>query len=266
MGMDTKRCSRCGETKPLDDYHNDRSKPDGKVTTCRACLRERGLERRAQQRALRPAKVPGPRPCSRCGVVKELDEFDNSSTSWDKKTARCKACRRVYASTLRRKRGVPERPVFVDTETHKTCHTCEVLIPRLSFGSHPTICLVCMAARARDYRERHPDKVRAAFKVWSDRTDPTYFVLKEAKRRRRIEENGKFDVSRRDLSRLMHRQRHQCAVCQASLVAASHLDHVIPVSRGGRHSIGNFQYLCPPCNLRKSNMFMSEFKLRIGGD
>ena len=36
----TKRCTKCGETKSLDEFHRDRSKPLGRRPDCRACQRE----------------------------------------------------------------------------------------------------------------------------------------------------------------------------------------------------------------------------------
>jgi 5-methylcytosine-specific restriction endonuclease McrA len=39
--------------------------------------------------------------------------------------------------------------------------------------------------------------------------------------------------------------------CGRSILSGYHIDHVIPVSRGGLHEIGNLQLLTPRCNLRK---------------
>lgn len=36
-----KRCSTCGEVKPLDDFHRNRSKPDGRQAACKPCNIER---------------------------------------------------------------------------------------------------------------------------------------------------------------------------------------------------------------------------------
>lgn len=35
--MTTKTCAKCGETKPLDDYHRDRSMKDGRMYRCKKC-------------------------------------------------------------------------------------------------------------------------------------------------------------------------------------------------------------------------------------
>ena len=36
-----KKCSKCKEPKTLDEFHNDRSKADGKTTQCAECINKR---------------------------------------------------------------------------------------------------------------------------------------------------------------------------------------------------------------------------------
>ena len=38
------------------------------------------------------------------------------------------------------------------------------------------------------------------------------------------------------------------------------IDHVIPLARGGRTSVGNLQPLCRTCNMRKGGKLMIEFR------
>lgn len=49
---DTKTCSRCRVTKPLDGFHRHSSSPDGRQTQCRECLSEthRAMDRREYRR------------------------------------------------------------------------------------------------------------------------------------------------------------------------------------------------------------------------
>ncbi|WP_022877358.1 HNH endonuclease [Microbacterium sp. B19] len=58
------------------------------------------------------------------------------------------------------------------------------------------------------------------------------------------------DILRRDGSR--------CRMCgaSASTGAVLHVDHIVPVSHGGRTELGNLQTLCQSCNLGKSNRFV----------
>ncbi|MCU1451112.1 MAG: hypothetical protein JWP02_3282, partial [Acidimicrobiales bacterium] len=37
LGVATKRCSCCGATKPITEFHRAESKPDGRQPWCREC-------------------------------------------------------------------------------------------------------------------------------------------------------------------------------------------------------------------------------------
>lgn len=64
-------------------------------------------------------------------------------------------------------------------------------------------------------------------------------------------------TSRAELERQVgHRAANRCEYCHMhqSLQGASfHLEHIIPVSRGGISELQNLAWACPGCNLRKSN-------------
>ena len=47
-------------------------------------------------------------------------------------------------------------------------------------------------------------------------------------------------------------QRWKCAVCSVGIKNSYHLDHIMPIARGGKHEPRNLQLLCPSCNVRKS--------------
>lgn len=42
-----KTCTKCGETKPLDAFHRDKSVPDGRTYNCKVCACARALRCRA---------------------------------------------------------------------------------------------------------------------------------------------------------------------------------------------------------------------------
>lgn len=54
---DGKRCARCGETKPLDDFPDGKKWSDGKFPYCRVCKRAAERESHARNRAKRNAKM-----------------------------------------------------------------------------------------------------------------------------------------------------------------------------------------------------------------
>ena len=63
--------------------------------------------------------------------------------------------------------------------------------------------------------------------------------------------------------RLWFLQKGRCAWCQRKM-GETHLDHVMPVARGGTNQQQNFQLLCPPCNLMKGSSDPIVFAQRHG--
>ncbi len=56
---------------------------------------------------------------------------------------------------------------------------------------------------------------------------------------------------------VLRRDGRRCRACGATADDATlHIDHIIPVSRGGLTEMSNLQVLCQSCNLGKSNRFV----------
>lgn len=64
-----------------------------------------------------------------------------------------------------------------------------------------------------------------------------------------------------DWQRTLHRYRFRCAYCGESGLLT--MDHVVPISRGGRHSIGNVVPACGPCNFGKHTSLAIEWRRRL---
>lgn len=140
----------------------------------------------------------------------------------------------------------------------------------------------------RRYAEIHPDRIRAAGKRWREKNPDK---ILEATRKRQYDPNRPRDreydrryarawnaanPEKRRLTQHKYRARKMankvgnvtleearailrrpCMYCGAR---AEHLDHVVPISRGGSHSVGNLAPACAQCNLSKRNRFVIEWK------
>src|SRR5262245_36415749 len=68
-----------------------------------------------------------------------------------------------------------------------------------------------------------------------------------------------------DLARILKAQKNRCAICTVSFNRAKrHLDHIVPVARGGSNDLSNFQYLCGRCNLKKGAQDALTFMRSLG--
>ncbi len=129
-------------------------------------------------------------------------------------------------------------------------------------------CVPCMKANANKWRQENReraaqlklgwhlvniDHVRAIDKAYRNRPDRR--IAQRIHNLTRIARfkaaPGRFTPS--DIRALMVAQRGLCAICRCSILMLYHIDHKLPLSRGGSNWPYNLQLLCPPCNVRKSN-------------
>lgn len=66
-----------------------------------------------------------------------------------------------------------------------------------------------------------------------------------------------------DVARILEAQGHRCVYCDADLHDGYHIDHIVPLIRGGTDWPDNLQCLCAPCNLSKHDIMPDEFERRI---
>lgn len=58
---------------------------------------------------------------------------------------------------------------------------------------------------------------------------------------------------------VLHRDKYRCVVCGRNVKddgVKLHVDHIVPVSRGGTNDINNLRTLCEDCNLGRSNKYL----------
>jgi hypothetical protein len=98
--MSAKACTKCRVVKPIEDFHQDRTRPDGHMSRCAACCR---TEARDRYRAAHPRTptVPGRKTCARCQRAWPLDAFGHRSDSRDGHKSWCRPCEAERRRDLR---------------------------------------------------------------------------------------------------------------------------------------------------------------------
>lgn len=82
-----------------------------------------------------------------------------------------------------------------------------------------------------------------------------------ARRARHMQVNGRCDFTYTQWQELLQAYQNKCAYCNKHLTAPTH-DHVIPLSRGGEHTLENIVPACWQCNRLKYTRTALEFVLQ----
>jgi HNH endonuclease len=82
------------------------------------------------------------------------------------------------------------------------------------------------------------------------------------RRARETGAEGRF--TKAEIEALFQRQRGKCAYCSKSIRKGYHVDHVIPLARGGTNWITNIALACAGCNITKGATDPLIFARRLG--
>lgn len=158
-------------------------------------------------------------------------------------------CRRV--KNVRNAGNVKSPPFMRDGVMGRACVKCLEWKPLKRFAKHATCaggrrskCSECEKETVYASRARNPGKHLEAVRRYQ-RRNPEVRAIHGARRRAR-EAHGAVTIQ--EIRALKAEYDNRCAYCGEE---ATTLDHVVPLSRDGAHSIDNIVPACRPCNSGK---------------
>jgi 5-methylcytosine-specific restriction endonuclease McrA len=183
--------------------------------------------------------------CTECGIERPLEEFPRKGKY---RRSKCKACTReinkAYSRVYRDR--YPER---VRASWHKWAEGVDRSdYHKAYFQAHREF---RKAYSRRRYQERR-DEILARNKAWR--------LANPDKVRARAARNGHIRRARLqgvpyeliDRVQVFESSGGVCYLCGEVLTfEAFHIDHVIPIARGGSHTFDNLKAAHPSCNVRK---------------
>jgi 5-methylcytosine-specific restriction endonuclease McrA len=112
--------------------------------------------------------------------------------------------------------------------------------------------------RSRQWHRSHLAYASKRALDWSRKNPAARRAIAAAyKARRRAQCEG--GMSGPALRAWIAEQELVCAYCRIDCSDAFEIDHVLALSRGGKHEIHNLAIACPTCNRRKSNRLLEDF-------
>lgn len=246
-----KTCTKCKQTKLREDFFVCKSKKDGLSSHCKSCRsvaakekRQSNLEEaRAKAKAYRDANPEKIANYMRTYKKKHPDKVKARSADYYQRNRD----RRLELSREWAKNNPDKVKAKYDRWKKKNPEVVAAKKRRHYKRNADKI-----KARSRRNYYANPEKAKINRQAWFD-ANPDKRMEMRIKRRKYMA--GNWRVTAKEINRLY------AAPCFYCGQPSQHLDHVVPLSRGGEHRIGNLVGACAKCNLSKHDKFITEWKL-----
>lgn len=229
----TKRCTKCGEEKPLEQFPRAKQNRDGLSSWCRQCTNNQRKQRYQNDPAYKEQMK------ARTREIYHTDEqYRNSVKERSRKRSRemteTGARRNDEQRAKQRKWSKNRNPADV-RRWKRAWH-------RLRYETDP------------EWREKERQRSKQRLKAIRS-TAEGLERWRQYKRRsqhvRRIHQQNAGTYTNAEWNELCARYNHRCLCCGESRPLT--IDHIVPISQGGSNTIDNLQPLCRSCNSRKNN-------------
>jgi 5-methylcytosine-specific restriction endonuclease McrA len=187
--------------------------------------------------------------CTKCKQIKHIDDFAKDARLKSGKPASCKQCKRDYQLVYRQNNLEAE---LARTRIWQQNNRPQTIINAKNWQINNKE-RVNELARLRYYK--NPEKQRQAERKWMTQ-NPNAKVVANHVRRTKENLGKKFLVTNKELDKL---RSGSCIACGST--KNIEIEHLVPVSRGGDYSVGNFTSLCKSCNSSKRDKTFYEWKI-----
>lgn len=265
-----KRCRKCGEEKPSYLFGANKRRKDGLDCRCKTCL---GTAKPRMSHVLVPL---GSKRCTTCGNIYPAtkENFSCDARQKDGLKSQCRECR------------LKDMAEYCD-KNRDECRASSLRWYHNKVEADPTY----SARHSREQRDRDPEKARARRRKFyhenkaKEREQHANWVKKNKTKRQEYMKDWyklnpiaarQYNARRRARERsqgtgytvteimLQYRsQRGKCWHCGLWVGNHYHVDHLIPLDRGGKHDASNIVISCPRCNLSKGKKLTQEWNGRL---
>lgn len=233
--MGTKKCGKCEIEKPLDNFSNRKRSKDGKVSWCKECFKQYRKENKdkiSQRDKLYYEK-------NKEKILARATEYrnENEKEIKERKKREYEKNREKYLKRSReyyyenREEILEQMKLYYDENKDR------------------------IAEYKREYSKRNKKRIAEKARLYL-KNNPEKFRERNARRKALIRKNT---VGKVDYEEILKRDGMFCHICQSPIEDGNyHFDHVIPLSKGGEHSMENIKIAHARCNLAKRDKMPEE--------
>lgn len=229
-----KACSRCREVKPSTEFSPDRRASTGLQPACRECSK-------AAKKAARDANIEAFRARERAYVKANKEQvYLRNNQSRQRHVEKIKAQKKAAYEKIR------TDPEF---QARRRAYSVATRAQKREYD--------------RQYRELNRERVNRNSANWikANREKRAAITRCYDAKRRAVVRSG---VSSQQLVVWCRKQPKVCYWCGVKCSQSYHVDHYIPLARGGCHELSNLVIACGPCNRRKNAKDPLDFAREVG--
>lgn len=218
--MDTKTCSKCGETKPLEEFYKDKEKSSGCKPQCKTCEKQKLKTKKRKSYS------------ELTEFAKERDRERNRTRYWKNLSYNKDKKRRWYLNNIEYSKEYARKHHTENKEARRE--------------------------KAKQYHLANCKVVREKKRQWALDNPEKRKAYRYARRARKLN-NGPCMTSV-EYESWEAAEPKECFYCGADCSNGDyHVDHIQPLSKGGTHQAHNLCIACKPCNLTKNDRDPEEF-------
>jgi len=242
--------------------------------------------------------------CTKCGVEKSINEFPKRKTAKDGLRGQCKICynliqrnRRSFNKEYYRQISAKNYKENKDKINEKLRQDRYINREKLSeqkkksYQKHKEK----VKAKQREYHQNNKDEIAIKARIYREKNKDTLLIKKREyylnnkesinikAKKYRDTESGKIAVKNAGVRRRLIKSKGDLTTSEIKVILGKttkcywcnkklnknidngyHIDHYVPLSKGGQHTKNNIVISCPTCNLRKNAKDPIDFANSIG--
>jgi len=204
--------------------------------------------------------------CGRCGEIKDVTAFRKSKRGKLGVRGECKSCQAVYDAARRSQRREQIAAYNADYRAahrgEKTAYMAEYRAAhREEIAAYKATYYAAHREDSVAYRAAHREELAAYKAEWCRANLDKRRAAWHRYRARKLGNGGTHTTD--DIKRQGEVQRWLCWWCLTPCEDKYHVDHIVPLAKGGHNDPSNLVISCPTCNLSKHDKLPGEWAGRL---
>lgn len=199
--------------------------------------------------------------CETCKIEKPITDFGIHSRESDGLRRRCKECRKIESKKYREK----HKDSIIEYKK-KYYQDCKDFLKNYYNEKYQEDEEYRERKRKNSYKYYHSHKEQYKERIKERRANGEFFEIDRNHSHKRRAACKETDITNKFLKELKDATGGFCPICGCEMTEENNqpnqynLDHIIPISKDGKHMKNNVRFICRNCNATKYNKILPEFK------